>query len=186
MPIAQIDSRGTSIYYEDSGVPDGSSTYTTLVFGHGALINSGLSVIESQDQLLTQVFAATFERMLPVAPKHGLRIITMNGRDYRGSTPYTDEELADMTSPDIDVQATAVRRWGHEVALFVVYVCQRLGIPATTRDNPATGGLVFVAWSLSGVAILSMLGDPQTMGNEVTRALAPYLRKIVLYGQCEP
>ncbi|GJE91055.1 hypothetical protein PsYK624_072030 [Phanerochaete sordida] len=121
--------------------------------------------------------------MLPVASTHGLRIITMNGRDYRGSTPYTDEELADMTSPGVDVQASAVRRWGREVALFLAYICQTLRIPAATTVDTGTkaGGLVFIAWSLSGMAILSMLGDPQTLGKELPHTLTPYLRKIVLY-----
>ncbi|GJE91098.1 hypothetical protein PsYK624_072470 [Phanerochaete sordida] len=165
MPLAQLDSKGTSIYYEDSGPPVGIPIYTTLVIVHGALINS-----------------ATFDRMLPLAPKHGLRLITMNSRDYRGSTPYTTEELADMTSPDIEVQASAVRRWGREVAQFLAYVCQTLRIPATVgAENKQAGGLVLAVWSLSGAAALALLGDPRTMGTELTSTLAPYLRKIILY-----
>lgn len=42
MPLAQVDDKGTSIYYEDTGVPDNCPQYTTLVFVHGAFINSGM------------------------------------------------------------------------------------------------------------------------------------------------
>ncbi|EKM49951.1 uncharacterized protein PHACADRAFT_130381 [Phanerochaete carnosa HHB-10118-sp] len=165
MPLAQIDDKGTSVYYEDSGAPDGSSTYTTVVMVHGLLINS-----------------ATFDRMLPLASKYGLRIITMNSRDYRDSTPYTAEELSHMTSPDLNVQASAVRRWGREVALFLAYVCQTLRVPAIAGEGVRKeGGLVLTAWSLSGITILSILGDSQTLGSDLTAALAPYLRKVVLY-----
>lgn len=56
MPLAQIDSKGTSIYYNDSGVPHGSSQYTTIVLVHGAVVNSGMyafKLVKSNSQLLT-------------------------------------------------------------------------------------------------------------------------------------
>lgn len=166
MPLAQIDEKGTSIYYEDSGVPDGSAAdYTTIVLVHGALINS-----------------AIFRRMLPHASRHGIRIITMNCRDYRGSTPYTAEELAQFASPDLEVQALTVRRWGQEVALFLAYVCQTLDVPLITIDGAQKrGGLVLVTWSLSSIAAMSILGDRRTLGDDLSGVLAPYLRKVVLY-----
>ncbi|GJE91056.1 alpha/beta hydrolase [Phanerochaete sordida] len=165
MPLAPIDNIGTCIYYEDSGAPNGGSTYTTLVFVHGAFSNS-----------------AIFEHMLPLATKHGLRMITMNNRDYRGSTPYSADELADFTNADTEVQASAVRRWGSEIARFLAYLCDTLHIPAIATDRgKKVGGLVLVTWSLSGMAALSLLGDPRTMGENLTSAVEPYLRSIVLY-----
>lgn len=122
-------------------------------------------------------------RMLPYAAKHGLRLITMNSRDYRESTPYTAEELADLANPDVEVQASAVRRWGREVALFLVYVCKVLHVPPVIcQGSKKTGGLVLTTWSLSGVAAMSILGDARTLGDGLADTLAPYLRKVVLYG----
>ena len=46
MPLAQIDSKGTSIYYEDSGVPHASSQYTTIVLVNGAVVNSGVYAVK--------------------------------------------------------------------------------------------------------------------------------------------
>ncbi|EKM53111.1 uncharacterized protein PHACADRAFT_124572 [Phanerochaete carnosa HHB-10118-sp] len=167
MPRAQIDDNGTCIYYEDTGVPHGSVTYPTIVITHGALINSGMSI-------------TIFERMLPYASKYGLRIITMNNRGYHGSTPYTEEELAHLASPDVEVQAHGVRRLGQETAQFLAYVCQTLRIPVATGEGAKKeGGLVLVAWSMYGTVAVSILGDPRTMGSDLTATLAPYLRTVV-------
>ena len=121
--------------------------------------------------------------MLPYAPKYGLRMITMNSRDYRRSTPYTAEELADLTSSDVEVQASGVRRWGREIGLFLAYVCKTMDIlPVTGEGAKQTGGLVLATWSLSCMAGLSILGDSRTLGGELATMLAPYLHKIILYG----
>ncbi|GJE91026.1 hypothetical protein PsYK624_071740 [Phanerochaete sordida] len=109
-------------------------------------------------------------------------MITINCRDYRGSSPYTAEELAELHNPDIEVAASTVRRWGREIALFLAYVCQTMGIPATTgKGAKEDGGLVLVTWSLSGIAALSILGDPRTLGNGLANTLPQYLRKVILY-----
>ncbi|EKM53109.1 uncharacterized protein PHACADRAFT_259282 [Phanerochaete carnosa HHB-10118-sp] len=124
-----------------------------------------------------------WDRMGPYASKYGMRMIAFNERDYPGSTPYTKEELAQITSPDVEVQAHAVRRWGLEFAQFLAYICKTLDIPAVSGEGAKKqGGLVVVAWSACGVAATAMLGDPQTMGSDLTAALAPYLRKVVIYG----
>lgn len=122
--------------------------------------------------------------MLPHATKYGLRMIAMNSRDYHGSTPYTAEELADLASPDLEVQALAVRRWGREVAMFIAYVCGALDIsPVFGEGEKKAGGLVLMSWSLSGLAPMGILGDPRTLEGGLEATLAPYLRKVILYGE---
>lgn len=161
MPLAQIDNAGTQIFYEDSGEPANLPNYTTIVIVHGLIVNG-----------------ATFARLLPVAAQHGLRIITMNNRDYTGSTPYTDAELAEFVSADTEVQAAAVRRWGHEIASFIRVVCETLGVPATVGG---AGGVVLVAEALSVIAALALLGDARTLDPELRTAIAPFLRSVVLF-----
>lgn len=41
MPVGLVDDMGTVLYYEDSGVPDGSATYVTIVLVHGTMFHSG-------------------------------------------------------------------------------------------------------------------------------------------------
>lgn len=108
----------------------------------------------------------------------------MNMRDYRGSTPYSSEELADMTNPDIDVQTFAVRRFGREIANFLLYVCDTMGIPEVVVDGEKkSGGIMLMTWSLSNIAALAILGDPDTLGDgKLKLTLTRYLRKTIFYG----
>lgn len=120
--------------------------------------------------------------MLPLAPQYGLRIITMNLRDHYGSSSYTPEELADTQSPDLDAQASAVRRYGCDVASFLVYVCKAKKIsPIHVEDGKKSGGLILAPWSLSNIAPLAILGDPKTL-DERHAVLSRYMRKVVVYG----
>ena len=184
MPIAQINPQGTAIYYQDSGAPEGLLDYTTIVLVHGFAINGGTSsILLLVPRRSLPPRTAIFERMLPYATKYRLRIIAMNSRDYSGSTPYTADELSDYTSHNVDVQAFAVRRWGHEIGGFLAHVCRDLRIPRTTEAaDGKTGGLVLVTWSLSVIAGLAILGDPRTLGDELSSQLAPYLRRVIMYG----
>lgn len=108
----------------------------------------------------------------------------MNMRDYRGSTPYSPEELAHMTSPDIEVQTSAVRRFGQEIAKFILYVCETKDIPEIAIDGERkSGGVALMTWSLSNIASLAILGDPETLGEgKLKSTMARYYRKAILYG----
>lgn len=105
-------------------------------------------------------------------------------RDYRGSTPYSAEEVAHITSTDVEVQTSAVRRFGQEIANFLLYVCETKGIPEVTMDGEEkSGGFALMTWSLSNIGLLAILGDPDTLGNgKMKSTLARYLRKTILYG----
>lgn len=123
--------------------------------------------------------------MLPFASKYGLRIITMNLRDHYESSPYSDEDLAEMAHPDPAVQAVAVQKHGREVASFLLHVCDTFSIPcrAVHREKEC-GGLVLVSWSLSNIATMAILGDPATLIGSQELKLSRFLREVVLYGGC--
>lgn len=124
--------------------------------------------------------------MLPFGPKYHLRLIALNMRDYHGSTPYTDEEVADFLNADVEVQTSAVRMFARELAQFLEFVCKRLAIPPIkTGSGGPSGGLVCLTWSMSGMGLVSMLGDPATLGDEQKAELSPFLRKVVLYGKTD-
>ena len=121
--------------------------------------------------------------MLPYASDYGLRIFTMNLRDYKDSSPLSTEELAALTSSDIEVQTSAVRRLGREVASFVTYVCKTQGVPKLSVDGKRKrGGVALMTWSKSNIALLSILGDPETLEGESKGILPLYLRKMIIYG----
>ena len=41
MPTVTVDDRGTAFYYEDTGPPEGSHTYLTVILMHGLLFHGG-------------------------------------------------------------------------------------------------------------------------------------------------
>ena len=41
MPTAPVDDKGTVLYYEDTGVPNGLPYYLTIVLVHGLTFHSG-------------------------------------------------------------------------------------------------------------------------------------------------
>ena len=129
------------------------------------------------------MMAAIFERLFPRAKQRGLRLITINLRDYSGSTPYTSAELADFTNEDVAVQASAIRRLGAEIGAFLVYACTTLGVPPiTTKEGKRASGLVFGTWSLSTEGLLAIFRDTQTLDKGQKDVLQRYLRKAIAYG----
>lgn len=91
------------LYFEDSGAPESSSDYVTLILVHGAMVNSGMPSAPDRfgfEQGYSYMCSGVFRRMLPFASANNLRLVLVNKRDYRGSTPYSQEELKDLASPD--------------------------------------------------------------------------------------
>lgn len=122
--------------------------------------------------------------MFAHASQHSLRIITVNMRDYSGSTPYTKEQLAELLDKDIEVQNRAVRRYGHEIASFLAFVCTTLGIfPVTTKGMKRLAGLVLMTWSLSAMGFVSMFGDREVLSQDTKSTLSPFLRTVIVYGK---
>lgn len=43
MPLGPADNKGTVLYYGGTGVLEGATTYTALMFVHGAIFHRGMS-----------------------------------------------------------------------------------------------------------------------------------------------
>ncbi|KAI1789105.1 hypothetical protein LXA43DRAFT_1155890 [Ganoderma leucocontextum] len=63
--------------FHDTGAPEGSADYTTLVILHGYIWHS-----------------AIFTRLIPLTKENNTRLILLNRRGYPGSAPYTEQERA--------------------------------------------------------------------------------------------
>ena len=50
MPIATVNDHGSMLYYEDSGIPNESTNYTTLILIHGTCFHSGIHPQSSHPQ----------------------------------------------------------------------------------------------------------------------------------------
>ncbi|KZT68307.1 alpha/beta-hydrolase [Daedalea quercina L-15889] len=165
MPLAPIDDQGTHYYYEDTGAPPGSADYTTLVLIHGALIHG-----------------ASFRTLFPFAPQHNCRLVTLNMRDYPGSTPYTNAELAAMRGPDRDGQRTQLHKRGLEISAFIMWFIRKENIPPFKLvGEKASGGISILGWSWGNTMTLSFVARARELPKEDQEFLETYMRTLVIY-----
>ncbi|KAI0342328.1 hypothetical protein BDW22DRAFT_185251 [Trametopsis cervina] len=165
MPSVRVNHQGAVLHYEDSGVPFGSKNYHTVFLLHGFLIHG-----------------ATFRPLFPYASGSNLRFITLNMREYPGSSPLTDTELDRFQSPDVDLQAAALRDQGIEVANAIAHLIYELNIPSpNVSRGQRTGGTSIVAWSQSNAYVLAILANTSKLDPRVNSILEQHLRIIFLY-----
>ncbi|KAH9830742.1 Alpha/Beta hydrolase protein [Rhodofomes roseus] len=165
MPLAPIDDNGTQSYFEDTGAPVGSTDYTTLVLIHGALIHG-----------------ASFKALFPYASQHNVRLVTLNMRDYPGSTPFTDAELAAMRGPDRNGQRTQLHKRGFEIAAFVIWFIRKESIPPLRLDGEKTsGGISVLGWSWGNTMSLSFVARATELSKQDQEFLEAYMRALVIY-----
>ncbi|KZT27512.1 hypothetical protein NEOLEDRAFT_1130479 [Neolentinus lepideus HHB14362 ss-1] len=165
MPLALVDDHGTQLYYEDSGAPL-SSTYTTLFLIHGAVFHS-----------------AIFQRLFPYASEHQLRLVTVNRRDYPGSTPYSPEELEVLQGQDKNAQTALLRTLGLQISTFIDwFVKSKKILPlSVSTDEHKTGGFAMIGWSAGGVLVLSILAHAHTFLDGIVQTIGDYCRTFILY-----
>ncbi|KAL5537017.1 hypothetical protein ACEPAF_840 [Sanghuangporus sanghuang] len=150
MPVITIDDRGNTLYYEDTGVPpDAVALYTTLIIVHG-----------------TGSHGQIFRRLLPLAPKHNVRLVLVNRRDYPGSSPYIEEDLSKARAS--------------EFARFIKTFIEKENIPKASSDWNR-GGVVLMAWSSGNGYILPLLAHIDTIPEETRQFIEPYFRSHIVF-----
>ncbi|EPQ52536.1 hypothetical protein GLOTRDRAFT_47201 [Gloeophyllum trabeum ATCC 11539] len=159
MSTAIIDSKGTEIFFTDSGPVPGSDDYTTLVIYHGSAFTG-----------------STFEKVVPLAGKDNIRLVTLNRRDYAGSTKYSDSELEDLNAGRIVFMVRAAL----EVANFLVWFAETHKIPPVSSDGKS-GGLAVLGWSMGCAWAIALFGHPDKVPKRVYDRLKPYYRMLILY-----
>jgi len=165
MPLVPVDHIGTEIFYEDSGAPPGSTTYTTVVIIHGTYFNGG-------------VFKPTF----PFAAQHNLRFVVLNQRDYAHSTPYSEDELKQLTSGDKNQQEDFIDSRVRELAKFLEWFIEKEAIPLSTSiDDRRSGGLSIMSWSTGNHLSLAFLARGNILPTKTKETLNRYLRSYIIY-----
>ncbi|KAG9318035.1 hypothetical protein JVU11DRAFT_98 [Chiua virens] len=147
--------------YLDSGAPV-SSTYTTWVIFHGLGLNG-----------------AVFEKILPLAHAHNLRIVSVNRRGYAPSSGFEADEVSGIGFGKTHEEAEPfLRGQGVEIATFLVKFATQEGIPLADLDGP-TGGIALIGWSLAGIHALSLLAYLDALSEDTRSALQKYLHTIL-------
>ncbi|KAL5522412.1 hypothetical protein ACEPAG_8428 [Sanghuangporus baumii] len=146
----------------DSGVPNESHDYVTLVLLHGFAWHSGI-----------------FSRLLPLATKFNSRIILVNRRDYPGSDPLGEDEIRSISSiGDATPDANAVlneymKRRAKELYDFLKTLVQE-------ENTSRTGGLVVAGWSFGAAWVTALLANAAEFSINDNQ-LGAYIRRAVLY-----
>ncbi|TFK56428.1 hypothetical protein OE88DRAFT_1729933 [Heliocybe sulcata] len=166
MPSALVDEHGTQLHYKDSGVPCNPTAYTTIVLIHGAVFHG-----------------AIFRRLFPYAPRYGLRFVTVNRRDYPGSTPFSSEELGMLWGQNKNVQTALLRTLSLQIATFVDWFVKSEEIPPSSISTTGqkTGGIAVLGWSAGNVFVLSMLAHAHTFPSGIVKTIEEYCRAFIFY-----
>ena len=123
--------------------------------------------------------------MIPFAAANRVRLILVNRRDYPGSTPFSDAELAELGSSDLETRAKALAQQGLEIGLFLAWLIREENIPPVVidRDGKRQGGIALVAWSLAHTPLAGFLAHADSLPTDVLRVLDPCLRAYCIFGE---
>ena len=123
--------------------------------------------------------------MIPFAAANRVRLILVNRRDYPGSTPLSDAELAELGSSDLETRAKALAQQGLEIGLFLAWLIREESIPPVVidRDGKRHGGIALVAWSLAHTPLAGFLAHADALPSDALRALDPCLRAYCIFGE---
>ncbi|KAG7091582.1 hypothetical protein E1B28_010604 [Marasmius oreades] len=147
------------LYYTDSGAPPNFPEYTTLLVLHGYGFGG-----------------AGFEAMQSHCHDYNLRVVVVNRRDYRGSTPFTDSELEEVRQGNpIFLERLAVH-----LVMFLKQFIEKENIPVIT-DNRKGGGLAIMGWSLGALTAIAPFSNPDLYDEETRVILERYVKGLILY-----
>lgn len=123
--------------------------------------------------------------MIPFAAANRVRLVLVNRRDYPGSTPLSDVELAELGSSHLKTRAKALAQQGTDIGLFLAWLVRKEKIPAMRVDwrGKRQGGIVLVAWSLAHTPLAGLFASADTLPADVIRTLEPCLRSYCIFGE---
>jgi len=126
--------------------------------------------------------------MLQFAAAYRARLVLVNRRDYPGSTPFSDTELAALGSGNLRTRAKALAQQGLDIGLFLAWLVREEEIPPVSIDPDGNrrGGIALVAWSLAHTPSVGFLAHADALPADARRALEPCLRAYCIFGKRFP
>ncbi|KAG5652716.1 hypothetical protein H0H81_003967 [Sphagnurus paluster] len=87
------------------------------------------AMFNSANILVLTIKKGIFERLESLAGARGLRIISLNRREYPGTTPYSEEECNVITHGNVNEMAEFLHQQGLLIAFFIDGLLQELSLP---------------------------------------------------------
>lgn len=150
---------GTEIFYSDSGSPNDSGNYSTLLIIHGSGYNGH-----------------GFQRMQAAGIKQNIRTFTINRPEYAGSTKYTDAQIQEI----VEGRKVFLDRFQLQLAHLLNLIISEAKVPQFDKSKK-TGGIVIMGWSLGASFGLTLLGDPDIIPRELYNVIEPEVTDLILY-----
>ncbi|KAI8974180.1 Alpha/Beta hydrolase protein [Trametes punicea] len=154
--------------FSDSGAPEGSDDYTTMILMHGW----GWQ-------------ASIFKRLLPYAKEYNARIVTLIRRGYPGTRSYTPEETQTLarlvgsprtSATEAETEALMADH-AREIHDFLVDYVKRERIPPSQGSR---GGIVVVGWSYAVGSVTALLAHTESIPIRDV-SLDKYIRRVVCH-----
>jgi hypothetical protein len=132
----------------------------------------------------TWTYLATFRPLFPHAKSHNIRLVSVNDREYSGSSAFSEGEMNDILSNDPQRQAKWLREQGIHFATFIARFIETHNIPPPKHvDGKDVGGVCFLAWSLGVTTLFSLLANLSLLDSHTTSILERYVRTMVIHGK---
>ncbi|KAH9829969.1 uncharacterized protein C8Q71DRAFT_384822 [Rhodofomes roseus] len=164
MPALEVGPSKSTFTYTDSGVPLSHSNvpYITVFVVHGILFNNLI-----------------FKRLQSIAPPANLRIVAINRRGYRGSTPVSEESAKLLTTGTAEEKLRTSDELCKEILYFADAFIQTEGVPPILNDRHG-GGIALLGWSAGNSYVTRAIADIANYPPEMQARLAKYVRALIM------
>ncbi|TFK22663.1 hypothetical protein FA15DRAFT_671277 [Coprinopsis marcescibilis] len=157
-----VDNNGTQLAYIDSGPPLNSTNYVTIFAIHGVIFT-----------------ALIFKRVMEIAAAANLRIVSVNRRDYTGSTALSPSDLGFIVNGTNSQKAQFLQDRGLELLRFMDIFIETNNLPPVSSDGKA-GGSALLGWSLGNSFTIPAIAHASELGAESKSRLSRHLRSLIV------
>ncbi|KAJ7764861.1 Alpha/Beta hydrolase protein [Mycena metata] len=153
-----VDVNGTAkLAFNDSGNP-GNNNYITIFAVHGMGWNNRI-----------------FKRVQTLSAAKSIRIVAVNRRQYKGSTPYTESEAMIPITGSDEEKANFIKSRGVELANFIDTFIQNNQLPPISDDGK-TGGVALLGWSAGNLITAAAIANLDALSDASKKRLKSHLR----------
>ncbi|KAJ7592218.1 Alpha/Beta hydrolase protein [Mycena floridula] len=156
----KVDNDGTTLAFSDSGNP-GTSDYTTIFALHGICFNGHV-----------------FKRIQAIAASNNIRLVSINRRLYKGSTPLTEAEAMILITSSGEEKADFINTRGLEIATFVDSFIQSAQLPPVSSDGK--GGVALLGWSAGNLGAVGAIANIDKLPMAAQERFKTHLRALIM------